>query len=143
LLWPNHPLGLPTIGTLDCIAAVTRADLENHLHSYYIPDSAVVVVAGPVQHQEIFADSEAVFGNWKGGAAQEVQAVTKRYLSPKVSFVRDSDSQMAMQLGFLGFARNDPRFMSLRLLRRLLAGGGSSRLHLRLREELGIVYSVE
>ena len=143
LLWPNHPLGLPTIGTLDCIAAVTRADLENHLHSYYIPGSAVVVVAGPVQHQEIFADAEAVFGNWKGGAAQEVQAVTKRYLSPKVSFVRDSDSQMAMQLGFLGFARNDPRFMSLRLLRRLLAGGGSSRLHLRLREELGIVYSVE
>lgn len=143
MLWPDHPLGMPTIGTLECIAAVSRADLENHLHSYYIPCSAVVVVAGPVKHKEIFADAEAVFGCWKGGGAPEVQMVTKRFLSPKVSFVHDSDSQMAMQLAFLGFARNDPRFMSLRLLRRLLAGGGSSRLHLRLREELGIVYSVE
>jgi len=33
--------------------------------------------------------------------------------------------------------------MALRLLRRMLAGGGSSRLHLKLREQLGIVYSVE
>ena len=33
--------------------------------------------------------------------------------------------------------------MALRLIRRLLAGGGSSRLHLKLREQLGIVYSVE
>ncbi|HEX9080010.1 MAG TPA: insulinase family protein, partial [Desulfuromonadaceae bacterium] len=58
-------------------------------------------------------------------------------------FVRDSDSQMSLQLAFLGIPRGDCRFMSLRILRRLLAGGGSSRLHLRLREELGIVYSVE
>jgi predicted Zn-dependent peptidase len=33
--------------------------------------------------------------------------------------------------------------MALRFLRRILSGGGSSRLHLRLREELGIVYSVD
>jgi predicted Zn-dependent peptidase len=39
--------------------------------------------------------------------------------------------------------RGDARFTPLRLLRRLLAGGGSSRLYVKLREELGIVYSVE
>jgi predicted Zn-dependent peptidase len=39
--------------------------------------------------------------------------------------------------------RGDARFTPLRLLRRLLAGGGSSRLYLKLREDLGIVYSVE
>jgi predicted Zn-dependent peptidase len=57
--------------------------------------------------------------------------------------VLDSDSQMNLQLAFLGFARDDRRFMALRFLRRILAGGGSSRLHLRLREELGIIYSVD
>jgi predicted Zn-dependent peptidase len=50
---------------------------------------------------------------------------------------------MNLQLAFLGFARDDRRFMALRFLRRILAGGGSSRLHLRLREELGIIYSVD
>jgi predicted Zn-dependent peptidase len=33
--------------------------------------------------------------------------------------------------------------MALRLLRRLLSGGGSSRLHLKLREQMGVVYSVD
>ena len=72
-----------------------------------------------------------------------VMAPTKRHATPQIRFVRDSDSQMNLQLAFLGIRRGDPRFMAQRLLRRLLAGGGSSRLHLRLREELGIVYSVE
>jgi predicted Zn-dependent peptidase len=50
---------------------------------------------------------------------------------------------MNLQLAFLGMPRGDARFTPLRLLRRLLAGGGGSRLYLKLREELGIVYSVE
>jgi predicted Zn-dependent peptidase len=33
--------------------------------------------------------------------------------------------------------------MASRLMRRILCGGGSSRLHLKLREQLGIVYSVD
>jgi predicted Zn-dependent peptidase len=50
---------------------------------------------------------------------------------------------MNLQLAFMGLAREDRRFMAVRFLRRILAGGGGSRLHLRLREELGIIYSVE
>jgi predicted Zn-dependent peptidase len=69
--------------------------------------------------------------------------VISRPASPRTCFVHDSDSQMNLQLAFLGMPRGDARFTPLRLLRRLLAGGGGSRLYLKLREELGIVYSVE
>lgn len=143
LLWPRHPLGMPTIGTLESIAAISRADLQTHLRSFYIPAGAVVVVAGPVRSHEMFAAAEEVFGAWRGDDSPPVVPVTRLHTLPKISFVRDSDSQMALQLAFLGIRRGDRRFMALRQLRRLLAGGGSSRLHLRLREELGIVYSVE
>jgi predicted Zn-dependent peptidase len=57
--------------------------------------------------------------------------------------VKDSDSQVHLQIAFRGFARQDPRIMHSRMLRRILCGGGSSRLHLSLRERLGIVYSVD
>ena len=50
---------------------------------------------------------------------------------------------MHLQLACRAFHRHDPRLMPLRLLRRLLTGGGTSRLHLNLRERLGIVYSVD
>ncbi len=143
LLWPRHPLGKPTIGSLKSIADMGREDLEGHLRRFYIPSGAVVVVAGPVRSHEIFTAAHEVFGSWQGGALPPTVEVTKRYDVPKLRFVRDSDSQINLQLAFLGIRRGDSRFMALRLLRRLLAGGGSSRLHLRLREELGIVYSVE
>jgi len=143
LLWPRHPLGMPTIGTLESIAAISRDDLETHLRGYYIPGSTVVVVAGPVRSHEIFSAAGEVFGDWQEGAAPSSRMVTRRHDRPQICFVHDSDSQMNLQLAFLGLPRSDRRFMAVRLLRRLLAGGGSSRLHLRLREELGIVYSVE
>lgn len=143
MLWPRHPLGMPTIGTLESIAAISRADLERHLARFYTPSQAVLVVAGPVRCRGVFDAAARVFGEWSGEAPCPPAPATRRYGTPRIRFVHDSDSQMTMQLAFLGLRRGDPRFMALRLLRRLLAGGGSSRLHLRLREELGIVYSVE
>ncbi len=143
LLWPRHPLGMPTIGTLESIAAIGREDLERHLARFYVPANAVVVVSGPVRGHEIFTAAAEVFGHWQGGLPPLPRAVSKQRTAPQIRFVRDSDSQMSLQLAFLGIPRGDRRFMALRILRRILAGGGSSRLHLHLREELGIVYSVE
>lgn len=143
MLWPRHPLGMPTIGTLASIAAIGRSDLEAHLKNYYVPANAVLVVSGPVKNSDIFAAAREYFGEWPDEPRPETPLVTLRQFSPQIRSVQDSDSQMNLQLAFLGFARDDSRFMALRFLRRILAGGGSSRLHLRLREELGIIYSVD
>lgn len=143
LLWPRHPLGRPTIGTLDSIAGITREDLKSHLQGFYLPGNAVFVVSGPVRSHEVFAAAEEVFCGWQDGAVPMAMPAIRRHNSPRTCFVHDSDSQMNLQLSFLGMPRGDARFTSLRLLRRLLAAGGGSRLYLKLREELGIVYSVE
>jgi len=144
LLWPRHPLGRPTIGTLASIADITREDLLSHLQRFYQPGNAVVVVSGPVHSHEIFAAAEEVFGSWQEGTVPLSRpAIRQNAARPRSCFVHDSDSQMNLQLAFLGIPRGDARFTPLRLLRRLLAGGASSRLYLKLREELGIVYSVE
>ncbi len=143
LLWPRHPLGMPTIGTLESIAAIERSDLEDHLKKYYIPSNAVLVVSGPIKNRAVLAAASHCFGEWSDERMPAVSLVTLRQFTPQIRCVQDSDSQMNLQLAFLGFARDDRRFMALRFLRRILAGGGSSRLHLRLREELGIIYSVD
>jgi predicted Zn-dependent peptidase len=143
LLWPRHPLGMPTIGTLESIAAIERSDLEKHLKTFYIPSNAVLVVSGPVKNRAVLAAARDCFGLWPDEHLPAVPLVTLRKFAPQIRCVHDSDSQMNLQLAFLGFARDDRRFMALRFLRRILAGGGSSRLHLRLREELGIIYSVD
>ena len=144
LLWPRHPLGMPTVGTLESIAAIERSDLEKHLKNFYVPSNAVLVVSGPVKNRAVLAAARDCFGHWPDEHLPPTPLlVTLRLSSPQIRCVQDSDSQMNLQLAFLGFARDDRRFMALRFLRRILAGGGSSRLHLRLREELGIIYSVD
>ena len=131
MLWPRHPLGMPTIGTLDSIAAIERTDLEAHLKTFYVPSNAVLVVSGPVTQRAILDAARGCFGEWADTAVPPTPLVALRQFTPQVCCVQDSDSQMNLQLAFLGFARDDRRFMALRFLRRILAGGGSSRLHLR------------
>jgi predicted Zn-dependent peptidase len=143
LLWPRHPLGLPTIGTPESIACMTRSDMEMHLKAFYRPSQAVLVVSGPVCSHEVFTCAKDVFGEWKTGIVPPTVPVTVHAKGPKICCVEDSDSQMNLQIAFLAIPRSDSRYTALRLVRRILAGGASSRLYLKLREELGIIYSVE
>jgi len=143
LLWPRHPLGMPTIGTLSSIAAIEKDDLAKHLQTFYVPSSAVLVVSGPVRSHDVFAAALDCFGEWQGNSPPPPRLFSSRQNRPQIRCVQDSDSQMNLQLAYMGPSREDRRFMDVRFLRRIMAGGGGSRLHLRLREELGIIYSVE
>ncbi|MCM2359348.1 MAG: insulinase family protein, partial [Geobacteraceae bacterium] len=143
LLWPGHPLGVPTIGFLDTIAGFTEEDLKGHLARFYVPRNAVAVIAGDIKADAAFAACEEAFGAWSGPAAPACSPPGTSQSSPQTVFVDDSDSQVHLQIAFRGFARPDPRIMTSRLLRRVLCGSGCSRLNLSLRENLGIVYSVD
>lgn len=143
LLWPHHPLGMPTIGTLESISAIDRDDLANHMREFYVPSVAVLVVSGPVRSNDVFAAAQDCFGDWSGNPPSPAGIFKTKRSKPQIKCVQDSDSQMNLQLAYMGPSRADRRFMAVRFLRRILAGGGGSRLHVRLREELGIIYSVE
>ena len=143
LLWPGHPLGMPTIGYLDSIRGFTEADLRSYLADFYVPSNALIVAAGKHDPQRFFAACEDSFAGWGGPQPPAPIAAEERQQEPRSLFVKDSDSQVNLQIAFRGFSRPDRRIMGLRLIRRILCGGGSSRLHLCLREKLGIVYSVD
>jgi len=143
LLWPDHPIGMPTIGYLDTIAGFTEEDLRGHLARHYVPANAVVVAAGRVFTEEVFAAAGRAFAPWAGPPAPVQEPVSDVQEAPCSLFVKDSDSQVDLQITFRSFPREDGRLAAARLIRRILTGGGCSRLHLNLRERLGIVYSVD
>ncbi|HEX9022370.1 MAG TPA: pitrilysin family protein, partial [Geobacteraceae bacterium] len=66
LLWPGHPLGVPTIGYLDTIASFGGDDLRRHLAEFYSPANAVVVATGNVHADSVFTAAEEAFGAWVG-----------------------------------------------------------------------------
>jgi len=144
LLWPSHPLGESTVGSLEDIARITENDLRQHLDRWYRPNNALVVAAGPLEHELIVRAVESCLGDWQPAALPSVQIVPPTLSAgPVCTFVQDSDSQVAIQLAFRACHRSAPELTALKILRRLLAGGGCSRLHLALRERLGMIYSVD
>src|SRR5439155_16141494 len=64
-MWGDHPLGRDVGGTRATVEALTRDDLVKFVERYYSPDSTVVAVAGPIEHDEIVARTRALLGDWK------------------------------------------------------------------------------
>jgi predicted Zn-dependent peptidase len=146
LLWPAHPLSQPTIGTRTSLAAIDVAALQRHHQAFYTPANTVIAIAGAITHTAARQAITAAFADWRGTPAplpHPWQDPKTEKAGPECVWVHDSDSQVGVQLAFRLPGRNDARQMDLRVLRRLLSGGGTSRLLLRLREELGLTYSVD
>jgi predicted Zn-dependent peptidase len=145
LLWPGHPLSSPTIGTRDSIARISLADLRRYHQTYYVPAGTVIAIAGNASRQEALQAVEAEFGGWKGDAPPLPLPFTAQAGegTPQSVWVRHADSQINLQLVFRLPGRRDGRNIPLRVLRRVLSGGGTARLMLNLREALGLTYSVE
>lgn len=143
LLWTGHPLGMPTVGTLESIGSFTADDLRSHLARYYRPNNAVLVAVGRIDPDAVQRIAADAFGSWEPAELPPMIPFQGVQHEPRTLFVPDEDSQVDLQLAFRGFPIRDSRLMATRLLRRLLSGGGSSRLHLKLREEMGVVYSVD
>ncbi len=144
LLWPDHPLGEPTVGNPADISRISGEDLREHLQRWYLPNNAVVVAAGPLQHERITEAAARYLGAWQPGELSSYRLFeATAALQPVCKLVQDADSQVSMQLAFRSCNRFAPELTALKLLRRILAGGGCSRLHLALRERLGLIYSVD
>jgi predicted Zn-dependent peptidase len=144
LLWPQHPLGESLIGSPETLHAIDCSRLEEYYRSWYIPQNLVICVCGPVERETFLQSVEHEFGDWEAGEILPILPAPEVVIDePQSLWVQDSDSQISLQLAFLLPGRQDERTLAVRMLRRILSWGGGARLSLRLREELGLTYSVE
>ena len=144
LLWPRHPLGESLIGSPETLRSIDRFKLEAYYRSWYLPQNLVVCACGPIKRPEFCRLAEQEFGDWSPGEVLPILPAPEILEDdPDSCWVRDSDSQIGLQLAFRLPGHRDKRTLAVRLLRRLLSWGGGARLTLRLREELGLTYSVE
>lgn len=144
LLWPGHPLGASLIGSPETLCSIDKECLQGYFHDWYHPDNLVICACGPVQREQFRQAAEREFGDWQRRKPLPVLPVAEPVQhAPQSLWVRDSDSQISLQLGFRLPGRRDERTMAIRLLRRILAWGAGARLPLRLREDLGLTYAVD
>ncbi len=143
ITYPGHPLGRDIAGTPETLASIKRQDLLNFIGQRYEPSATVVAVAGRPTHSEAVAIAEREFGNWRPGAAPAQREYTDGRPSGQALVVEDRATEQAnLLLTMPALAQDDPDRYALSLLNTALGRGMSSRLFQRIREQMGLAYSV-
>jgi len=145
LHWPEHPLSQPIIGTSESLHAINLDALIQFHQQHYTPGNTVIVVSGRIDTERAHRVLSAAFGDWHT-SLPTTPAISPPFAvstSPQTVWVPDSSSQITIQISLLLPGRHDEDAFAMRIWRRLLSWGATSRLMLRLREELGLTYHVE
>ncbi len=140
-LWAGHPYGNSILGSRETVEGMPGQALRDLHRGRYTGQNMVVAAAGQVTHAEVVAQVEDLFGALPAGT--ETPAIPD--LPPRVvgeELVDRSSSQAHLVFGGAIPGHSDSRRFPLALLSSALGGGMSSRLFQRIREELGLVYSV-
>lgn len=140
-LYQGQSLAMRITGGKEAIARYTREDLLRFRAKYYSPKNTVISVAGRIRTDDLLAMLEEHFGAWQGGEAVDYPA-NQANLQPLRLAREKKAEQVHIGLGFSGLASTDPMRHSMLALSTILGGGVSSRLFQRVREELGLVYSI-
>ena len=147
LLYPENALARPTIGTEASIRNISVEDLKGHYAQFYTPENMILVAAGCVDHKIFFDCAEKYFsrliGNGSIPSNHFDKPLSEAQVQPALLFQHDSDSQIQLQVCFRAVSYNHPDYFIATLISRLFDDGVTSRLQKILREEKGLVYSVE
>ena len=141
--FPGHPYGLPSDGTPESIAKITRDDLEAFRKRNFARDNLKVVAVGDINAEQLGALIDRVFGDLPAKADLTPVATITPEAKERVQVVHMDVPQSVVQFGAPGIARDDDDFMPAFVLNQILGGGGfASRLTEEVREKRGLAYSV-
>ncbi len=137
----SQSLGQTILGPAEKIAAYTPDDLKAFRQRHYGPQNTVVALAGNVDVNAARDLIEEKFGSWKGAAGEEFPETAAIQEPKKLSKDKDTE-QVHLCVSFRSHAMGSPDVYPTAVLNNVLGGGMSSRLFQRIREDLGMAYSV-
>lgn len=129
------------------LAAISPTDLQTFYHQHYRPDSTIITLAGAFDPLQVKSQIEQVLGNWQAKGEAPVLALSP-VPAPKSSLYIEqplADSPVVeIAMGHRSISRSDPRYYAFTIVNDILGGmPGTGHLGLRLRDQQGLLYTVE
>ncbi len=143
-LWGAHPHGYSILGSNETVESLTISDLRALHRRAYRPERVIVAAAGNVTHDQLLATLTAAgWADFKGDGPLEPMPVPPVLpVAPEERRVERDIQQVHLVMGNVTVPHADKRRHALLLVNALFGGGMSSRLFQKVREELGLAYSV-
>ena len=142
LLYGDQPAGWNIAGTRDNVNAMTREDFVVYKKAHYVPKATTVIVSGKVSEREVLKEAERAFGALRPVSKVSKLPIKEKQTKPEVLVQYKKTDQTHFVLGVRTWGVSDKRNPALSVLAVILGGGMSSRLFIKLREDLGVAYYV-
>jgi len=142
-VFPGHPYGLATDGSLESVAAVTRADLLDLARRLLARAGLHIAVVGAISEASASALVDQAFASLpKANGCLPVPPAEFQGLGG-VEAVDLDVPQTTIRFGRPGISRDDPDYLAAHVVLQVLGGVGlTSRLFREVREKRGLAYSV-
>ena len=136
-----HPGGRVAFSASE-LDKITRDALVAFHAARYVPDFAVIGVAGDITLAEAKAKLEAKLAAWKKKGSSRPAVTDPAPIGPaKVYLVNRANSvQTILAVGTQSITRTSPDYDVLSLTNNIIGGGPTGRLFINLREEKGFTY---
>jgi zinc protease len=141
VMFGEHPYHV-TAPSPESVDATTRERLAEFHRLMFIPNNAVLFVAGDVQQDSIVQQIESLFGGWQPGnvTGDQFPAPPKRTSRKAYIVDRPGSAQANIVISNAGITRTSPDYFPLLLMHTVLGANASSRLFMNLREDKGYTY---
>ncbi|MDB5254062.1 MAG: peptidase protein [Parcubacteria group bacterium] len=143
LIYGDTPAGRPVVGTKEKVQQFSRKDFLNYHKRHYVSEGTIIVVAGDLSDKEVKKEIKEKFKSISTSKKFSKAKISEKQKTPQVLVHNKKTDQTHFIIGFRGFNAHDPRTPAAQILSSILAGGMSSRLFQKLREEMGICYYVQ
>lgn len=141
-VFPGHPYGRPSDGTLETVSGITPADLKAYHAHVFARDQLKIGVVGDIDAATLAPILDRVFG----ALPAKGERVAVADVTPKSGFTIKKPldiPQTLIRVSVPGLMRDDPDFLAAYVMNHILGGGSfSSWLYEEVREKRGLAYSV-
>lgn len=143
-LYRQHPYAHSVNGTKETVSALTKNQLIEFYHRYYIANSAVLIMVGAINSQEAHALAEKLTKELPKGTLPAPITRAPQLTQAEQINIPFPSSQTMIRLGQIGIDHHTPNYFPL-ILGNYILGGGSlvSRLAVEVREKKGLTYGID
>ena len=136
----THPYKDPNIGYMEDLDSAEEADYKRFYETYYVPNNAVLSIAGDIDIEKTKMLVKKYFGGIPRGAeVPRVSIVEPAMTAEVVDTVYDAKAPLpALIMGYRTPERNHPDYYAISLMNQVLSQGQSSRLVKKLVDEQSV-----
>ncbi|PKK95823.1 MAG: hypothetical protein CVV59_01720 [Tenericutes bacterium HGW-Tenericutes-4] len=142
----HTPIEHPVIGYEKTVKCITKNQLHYYVSKHYKPENVILSFAGDITMADAMTLAEQYFqSHFKEIGLPSHEQKLKKKIVPKSSFikcVKSTNAQSQIRIAIPTYNVYDENIDAMKILNVAFGNGMGSKLFTRIREELGLVYSI-